>query len=236
MEVPKKAIYFLVGNNDKYMPIGWQYKFIRRVIKSTLAAETWAMVDLAEACIFYRKFLLEILQLKDNSDNIKIFCKTDKCCLYDLVHASTQILDKRLCIEIAISREMIERKEIAEISWIATDVKIADSLTKKGVPSLGSYQGLKNHLYNVNKLFIFFCRKYDTPLKRKRKRGRTINGVIPLECSPGGKAASNQKLWDRHNCKYSSRLEDKYSLSIYWLLLWFCNKYCAQLFSNHHWV
>ena len=103
---------------------------IRRVVKNTLAAETLAIADLAEACIFYRKFLLEILQLKD-----KIFCKTDSSCLYDLVHSSTQILDKRLRIEMAISREMIERKEIAEIFWSPIDVQIADSLTKKGVPS-----------------------------------------------------------------------------------------------------
>ena len=122
---------------------------------------------------FNRKLLLEILQLKDNSDNIKIFCKIDNSCLYDLVHSSTQILDKRLCIEMAILREMIKGREIAEISWIPTDVQIADSLTKKGVPSLDSYQSLKNHLYNVNKLFIFYCRTYNTPLKRKR--GRTVN-------------------------------------------------------------
>lgn len=128
-------ILFLVGSNDKYMPIAWQSKRIRRVVKSTLAAETLAMVDMAEACIFYRKLLLEILQLNDDTNNIKIFCKTDNSCLYDSVHSSTQILDKRLRIEMAILREMIDRKEIAEISWISTDVQIADSLTKKGVPS-----------------------------------------------------------------------------------------------------
>ena len=128
-------ILFLVGYSDKYMPIAWQSKRIRRVVQSTLAAETLAMVDLAEACIFYRKFLFEILQLKDNSDKIKIFCKTDNSCLYDLVHSSTQISDMRLCIEMAILREMIKRKEIAEISWIPTDVQTTDHLTKKGVLS-----------------------------------------------------------------------------------------------------
>ena len=35
----------------------------------------------------------------------------------------------------AILREMIKRKESAEISWIPTDVQIADSLTKKEEPS-----------------------------------------------------------------------------------------------------
>ena len=85
-------------------PIAWQSKRARRVVKSTLTAETLAIVDTAEACIFHRKLLLEILQVKDNIDNI-------------------------------ILREMLETKEITEISWVPTDTQIADSLTKKGVPS-----------------------------------------------------------------------------------------------------
>lgn len=128
-------IIFLVGNNHKYTPITWQSKRIRRVVKSTLAAETLAMVDMSEACLFYRKLLLEILQLKDEPENIKIICKTDNSCLFDSVHSSTQILDKRLRIEMAILREMLERKEIAEFSWIPTNGQVADCLTKKGVPS-----------------------------------------------------------------------------------------------------
>ena len=112
MEVHKKAIYFF----------GWkQCLLLPKVVKRTLTAANLAMVDLAEACIFFRKFLLEILQLKDNSDDIKIFCKTDNSCLYDSVYSSTQIFDKRLRIEMAILREIIERKEIA------TGVQIVDS-------------------------------------------------------------------------------------------------------------
>ena len=127
MEVHKEAIYFVwLETMTTICPLPGNPNVLE---------ETLAMVDLAEACIFFRKFLLEILLLKDNSDNIKIFCKTDSSYLYDLVHSSTQILDKRLHIEMAILREMIKRKEIAEITWILTDVKIANSLTKKGVPS-----------------------------------------------------------------------------------------------------
>ena len=89
-------IIFLVGSNNKYMPIAWQSKRIKRIVKSTLAAETLAMVDMAEACIYYRKLLLELLQLEDNSTNIEIICKTDNSCHYDAVHSITQILDKSL--------------------------------------------------------------------------------------------------------------------------------------------
>ena len=72
---------------------------------------------MSEACLFYRK----LLQLRDETDNIKIIWKTDNSCLYDSVHSSTQILGKRLRIEMAILREMMDRKEIAEIPWIPTD-------------------------------------------------------------------------------------------------------------------
>ena len=128
-------IIFVVGDNKKYMPIAWQSRRIRRVVKSTLAAETLAMVDLAEACVFYRKLLLELLNLKDAKENIPIICKTDNSSLFDAVHSTTQILDKRLRIEISILREMLNKSELKSIRWISTDSQIADSLTKKGVPS-----------------------------------------------------------------------------------------------------
>ena len=130
-------IIFLVGNNNQYMPIAWQSQRIKRIVKSTLGAETLAMVDLTEACFYYRKLILDLLQLEDHPTNIKITCKTDNSCLYDAMHSTTQIFDKKkkLRIEMAIFREMADRGEIAEISWIPTDKQTADSLTKKGVPS-----------------------------------------------------------------------------------------------------
>ena len=70
-------IIFLVGNNNQYMPIAWQSKHIKRIVKSTLGAETLAMVDLTEACFYYRKLILDLLQLEDHPMNIKITCKTD---------------------------------------------------------------------------------------------------------------------------------------------------------------
>ena len=127
-------ILFLVRSNNKYMPIALQFEHIWRVVK-ILAAESLAMIDMSEACLLYRKLLLEQIQQKDKTENIKIICKTNISCLYDSVHSLTQILDKRFYIEMAILKEMIDRKEIAEISWIPIDAKIADSLTKKGIPS-----------------------------------------------------------------------------------------------------
>ena len=126
---------FLVWSSIRYMLISWQSKCIRKIVKSTRTTETLVMADMSKAYLFYRKLLLELLQIKAKTVNIKIKCKIDNSCLYDSAHSSTQIMDKRLYIEMAILREMIERHEIAEISWIPINVQIADSLTEKRVRS-----------------------------------------------------------------------------------------------------
>ena len=128
-------VIFLQGESGKYMPISWQSKRIKRVVKSTLAAETLAMVDAAEAAIYYRKFMLDILGLTDSVKMFPIVCYTDNSSLYDAVHSSTQVQDKRLRIEIAILREMLNKGEITRVAWVESQNQIADSLTKKGMPS-----------------------------------------------------------------------------------------------------
>ena len=128
-------VIFLQGENGEYLPISWQSKRVKRVVKSTLAAETLAMVDAAEAAVYYRKFILELLGLKDSVRSVPIVCCTDNSSLYDAVHSSTQVQDKRLRIEIAILREMLNKCEIKRVAWVESGKQIADSLTKKGIPS-----------------------------------------------------------------------------------------------------
>ena len=143
-------VIFLQGETGKYLPISWQSKRIKRVVKSTLAAETLAMVDAAEAAVYYRKFLLDLLGLCDSIRVVPIVCCTDNSSMYDAVHSSTQVQDKRLRIEIAILREMLNKCEITRMTWVESERQIADSLTKKGVPSfkvLGYFSEPKEALF-----------------------------------------------------------------------------------------
>ena len=128
-------IIFAIGSNGMHVPIAWQSRRVRRLVKSTQAAETLATVDAAEACIYYRMFLIDLLNLKDVAETMPITCKTDNSGVYSSVYSSTQILDKRLRIEMAILRELLEKREINTLQWVPTDYQIADSLTKGGVPS-----------------------------------------------------------------------------------------------------
>ena len=60
-----------------------------------------------------------MLYCKPNDDkNIKIECDTDNHQLYDSLYSIRPIQDKCLWTEIALLREMINKKEIAKINWI----------------------------------------------------------------------------------------------------------------------
>ena len=43
--------------------------------------------------------------------------------------------DRRLRIDIAVLRNMLERGEVEEVSWVDTSLQLADCLTKKGASS-----------------------------------------------------------------------------------------------------
>ena len=126
-------IIYVTDGQSLAFPLAWQSHKLKRVAKSTHAAETLAMVDAAESAVFLRMSILELLSMADIPRNIPIECRTDSAALRNSVHSCTQILDKRLRIETAILREMVARKEIVDFKWVPTTNQPADALTKTGV-------------------------------------------------------------------------------------------------------
>ena len=51
--------------------------------------------------------------------------------LYEAVHSTNTVLERRLLIDLSILREMVERKEIT-ISFIESEKQLANCLTKRG--------------------------------------------------------------------------------------------------------
>ena len=93
-----------------------------------MAAETLIQVEATEACFWLANLLSEMLYCKPNDD--KNECYTDNHQLYHSVYSIRPIQDKRLRTEIALLREMINKKEITKINWIENKYQIADCLTK----------------------------------------------------------------------------------------------------------
>ena len=86
-------IIFLCDSEDNGAPIQWQSKKIRRVAKSTLAAECLAMEDAVDAAFYLKCVLLEILQV--SVENVRVECFIDNKSLYDNLHSTPLMLRKR---------------------------------------------------------------------------------------------------------------------------------------------
>ena len=94
----------------------WQSKKLRRVARSTMAAETLSQVEAAEAFFWLSGILKEILfDSQDRSPQYSIECRTDSHQVYDTVYSIRPVLKQRLRIDVAILKEMIKRKEVTQI-------------------------------------------------------------------------------------------------------------------------
>ena len=125
-------IILMVDSDGLCSPIEWQSTRIRRVVRSTLAAETLAMADALDAAILIEGMWKE---MAGPNCNVSIVGITDCRSLFDAVNSSKAVTDKRLRMEMAMLREMQERGEVL-LSWTETENQLADVLTKRGVNSL----------------------------------------------------------------------------------------------------
>ena len=86
-------VIFLKSCYDTYTPISWESKKLRRVVKSTMAAETLELVECAEAAFWIGNLLKEMLHTETSPD---IVCNTDSHQLYDGLYSIKPVKDKRL--------------------------------------------------------------------------------------------------------------------------------------------
>ena len=122
-------ICFIVGENGKHAVISWQSKKIQRVVKSTLGAETMALMTGVENCILFSAVVNELYQM---SINLSVYGVTDSKSLFDAVYSSKTLEDSRLKIDVAVLRDYLRKNEVKAIGWVATVDQLADALTKSG--------------------------------------------------------------------------------------------------------
>ena len=94
-------VIFLVGENGKSCPLAWEAKKIRRVVKSTLAAETLAASDAVDMSYYLGSVLSEILFNTKDCNVINISCFVDNQSLVENVHSTKNVSEKRLRIDLA---------------------------------------------------------------------------------------------------------------------------------------
>ena len=121
-------IIFLQDSNRMRCPIFWQSRKIKRVVKSTLAAETLAFLDCAETAVYIRNIIQELCKCQ----HIPINCFVDNKSLLDTLNSKKSVEDRRLRIDLAVLEEMIRNNDITSVSWVSSAHQLANCLTKRG--------------------------------------------------------------------------------------------------------
>ena len=80
------------------------------MVKCTIAAEALALLDGAEAAVLLSHMITEV------ACQPIVKCFVDNRSLVDSVYSTKFVEDKHLRIDIAVLRDMVERKEIHSVS------------------------------------------------------------------------------------------------------------------------
>ena len=120
-------LIFLVDTDYHCNLLSWQSKRLKRIPRSSLAAETVAALDGTDAAIYIREIFYE---LTDHQMLVTLF--TDNKSLYDTIKSSKYVQNKRLGIDVAAVKESISRNEIENVEWINTKQQLPYPLTKSG--------------------------------------------------------------------------------------------------------
>ena len=125
--------------SDKRCPIAWQSKKLKRVVNSTLAAETMALLEGAKSAAYIAELITGIT----GTPKMKIHGFTDCKSLFDNLKTYHKVEDKRTRIDMACLQDMIDKKEL-EVHWIDDKNQLANPLTKKGASTEKLVKSLTN--------------------------------------------------------------------------------------------
>ena len=126
-------IILLCDSSGKAAPIQWQSRRIKRVVKSTLAAECLALEEAADYAYYVKSMVTEVLALPTD---IELNCYIDNKSLDDVITSSNNVKeDKRLIQDISLIKEMMFKEEINSVSLVESKKNLADVLTKRGASS-----------------------------------------------------------------------------------------------------
>ena len=122
---------FLADQHNNCNLFSWQSKRLKRIVRSTLAAETLAMCEGVDAAL-YVSAVYSDMAFNDSSRKLPLQVLTDNKSLQDALKSSKYVSDRRLRIDIGSLKELIDYEHM-QICWVPTDEQLADVLTKTGV-------------------------------------------------------------------------------------------------------
>ena len=123
-------VVWLADNQGKCCPLAWHTNKIKRVVRSTIAAEALSLQEGLECGYYYRQMLEDIMKLQRNI--IPMIAYVDNKSVIDALNSTKLVDDKRLRIDIAAINESLSRNEVKDIRWCPGKYHLADCMTKRG--------------------------------------------------------------------------------------------------------
>ena len=110
--------------------LSWQANKIKRVVRSTLAAEMLSLEEGLEEAIFLRNMMEWIYGLA--ACTIPVGSIVDNNSTVEAIHSTKAVNDKLLRINVGALKEFLEKCLGNSIRWCDSSTQIADCMTKKG--------------------------------------------------------------------------------------------------------
>jgi hypothetical protein len=144
-------VIVLVGQNQACCVLAWSSKKIKRVVRSTLAAEMLSLSEALEHTIYLRHEVMELV----GKGSLPIIGIVDNKSVVDALYSTKSVGDKRLRIDVGAVKEMLRDGVVDKVVWVPGSDMVADVLTKKGVASYQILQLIQTgKLPLLNKLGI----------------------------------------------------------------------------------
>ena len=133
--------YFIwLSDGNFCVPITWRSTRIKKVVRSTLAAETIALADGCDAAYSVKSLICEIFGI---SENLATHIYTDNESLYNTANTCRRIEDRVVRVDLSAIRQQISENKII-LHWIDSKNQLADCLTKIGASNELLIQTLLN--------------------------------------------------------------------------------------------
>ena len=116
----------MIDDKGGKTPLYWKTHKAKRVGRSILEAETLSFAEAAEVGVYLKELWKELV-----SEGIPIYIKTDCKTLKDNLESTSLVANKRIRIDIAAIKEMVEKGHIEKVAWISSREQLADALTKQ---------------------------------------------------------------------------------------------------------
>ena len=122
--------YMIFGRNvrtNNTSPLTWKANKVKRIVKSTLAAEGLSLSAALDDAFYLRRFLEETLEVVP-----PIMAYVDNRGLVENVHSTKLVDDTRLNIDLGAIKQMLLKEEVTGIQWCSNTEQVVDVMTKRG--------------------------------------------------------------------------------------------------------